>query len=294
MSVTCWAVCSPSPTLVVVSGDMGVAPANTGMVPLEVLLALLPAVCECLRLLPCTAAARRAMDGVVRMRNVQHTACWAVQWLLLLLQVALVGTRGREQEAGPQGEAGRQGEAGPGVAAAWRRQLLDKLDVVGTLCGVVRLLATYPRVRLEPGPGEEQQLLRALLPPGALAACLDAAAAAFPHEVHGAFCGPSPAAGHGQSQGGQGGGGGNDRALAARRCVRLLLGKGGPLELDGGAWVGSEGSCFWRVLTGGLEGAGEAREAVVREAAERAGHLPGGATGAAGAGGKGGSYSSGK
>ncbi len=197
--------------------------------------------------------------------------------------MVLVDARGREQGEEQQGAAGAArkaaagrsqgapGEAGPGVAAAWRQQLLDTLYMVGTLCGVVRLLAACPRVRLGTGPGGEQPLLRALLPPGVLAAVPSRRR----QKVHAAFRGTAPAAGHGQGQGGQGGGGGNDRALAARRCVRLLLGKGGPLELDGGAWVGSEGSCFWRVLTGGLEGAGEAREAVVREAAERAGHLVG-------------------
>ncbi len=211
---------------------------------------LLPAVCECLRLFPCAAATRRAVECVVWLRNVQHTACWVVQWLLLLLlQAALVDVRGREQGEEQQGAAGATrravaghgqgapGEAGPGVAVAWRRQLLDTLYVVGTLCGVVRLLAAFPRVCLGTGPGEEQQLLRALLPPGALAACLDAAAVVFPQEVHVAFCSQAPAAGQGQGQGqgGQGRGGGNGQALATKLFVRLLLHEGGPLELDGGA-----------------------------------------------------------
>ncbi len=39
--------------------------------------------------------------------------------------------------------------------------------------------------------------------------------------------------------------------------------------------MGSRSSCFWRVLTGGPEGAGEAVAGVVREAGERAGHLVG-------------------
>ncbi len=153
---------------------------------------LLLKVCECLRLSPCAAAARRAMDGMVRLRSVPHAACWVVRWLLLLLllQVALVGARGREQQqagqqAGRKGEAGEQREAGqqgpqaerrrqevaqgepmPSVPGAWRRQLLNQVDAVGTLCGVVRLLVAYPRVHLGPGPGDKGQLLRALLPPG--------------------------------------------------------------------------------------------------------------------------------
>ncbi len=250
---------------------------------------LLPAVGSCLQLFPCDTSVRGAVDmAVTWLPAAQHTACWVVQWFLLLLQVALVDARerlegeeqeGEGQEQQQERQEGAQGQPMPRVSGAWRRQLLDQVDVVGSLCGVVRLLATYPRVHLGLGPGDEgQPPLRALLPHGALAACLDAAAAAFPQEVHAAFCGPAPAAGQGLGQGVDGSGGGsssNGRAAAALLNVRVLLGKGGPLELDGGAWVGSGGSCFWCMVEQGPEGAGQAVAGVVMTAGEQAGHLVG-------------------
>lgn len=55
------------------------------------------------------------------------------------------------------------------------RHLLKKLDVVGTLCGLVRLQAAYPHEGCGVGPGMEQ--LWDVVDPGPVAACLDAAAA---------------------------------------------------------------------------------------------------------------------
>lgn len=58
--------------------------------------------------------------------------------------------------------------------------------------------------------------------------------------MHAAFCSPQPAA------------------------DQVLLAQGGPLELDGGSWVGRESSCF-RVVEQGPEAVGEAVAGVVRE-----------------------------
>ncbi len=206
------------------------------------------------------------------------------------------------------------------MSAAWRQQLLEQLDVPRTLGAVVRLLAAYPRVNGTCGTGGV--FLRDLLPPGALAACLEAAAAAFPNEVYAAFSraaegggggggggggdgcadgadggGGGDGDGSGSGDGGGGGGGGDGSGVkgqvgggggggkldsccgrsgpAALMSVRVLLGAGGPLELNGGAWVGSEGSCFWRVVERGPEGAGDAVAGVLGDARERAGCLVG-------------------
>lgn len=126
---------------------------------------LLLAVCECLRMFPCTAAAWRAMDGMVRLRM----QCAARSLLVgAVAPVAAAGGAGGCAGAGAgggaaaggggaAGAAGRAaggpraeapGEAGAGVAAAWRRQLRDALDMLRTLSGVVRLLAAYPRMHL--------------------------------------------------------------------------------------------------------------------------------------------------
>ncbi len=252
---------------------------------------LLPRMVKCLLAIPRGRAA-------TEVRGAQCAAGWLVQWLLLLLQVAMVDGRAaagaatlgqrqaQGQRGGRQGQAAVDGTRGPGaveegerqgqeqqgegprpalpMAAAWRRQLLQQLDLVGALCGVVRLLAAYPRGGGGVGVGEGG--LRDLVEPRALAACLDAAAAAFPERLHSALCGQD---GQGQGAGGFGG-------RAALVSVRVLLSRGGALELDGGAWVGSRGSCFWAVVERGPGGAGvEAVEKVVREAEERAGHVVG-------------------
>ncbi len=263
---------------------------------------LLQPMCKCLLALRCDMAATRvAQEAHTWARGVQCAACWVVQWLLLLLQVAVVEAgaderaaayQGGQQPDRPQGQAatggvhlpcaagvegeGRQGQGEhgegprPGVhmAGSWRRQLLDQLDVVGVLCGVLRLLEAYPRVGSGTGPNVGR--LRDMLEPRVLAACLDAAAAAFPEQVHASFGGQKVP--EGQETGGPVG-------LVARLRVRWLLGKGGPLELDGGSWVssgGSGGSCFWAVVEQGPGAAGaEAVERVVREAEQRAGRVVG-------------------
>ncbi len=260
---------------------------------------LMPALGTRLLALPCDGPGRRHVEQSPRLHCVQCAAGWVVQWLLLLLQVAIVGGRGaaggvtqgqgqRGQPSGRQRQAAVDGTREPGaaaveggdrqgqeqqregprpapqMAAAWRRQLLQQLDVVGVLCGVVRLLAAYPHVGS--GAGADVGGLRGLMEPRALAACLDAAAAAFPGQMHAAFCG----------QGGQGRVVGGGSSPAALRNVRVLLGRGGALEVDGGAWVGSGGSCFWDVVERGAGSAGmEAVEKVVRQAKERAGHVVG-------------------
>lgn len=108
-----------------------------------------------------------------------------------------------------------------------RRQLL--LDVVGTLRGLVRLLAAYPRVGRGAGPDVEQ--LWDVVDPGPIAACLDATAAVFPQQTHAACSGGQEVqGGDGSSSSGAAGSGGS----AVLPSLRWLLGKGGPLEVDGG------------------------------------------------------------
>ncbi len=261
---------------------------------------LLPHTCKRLLDFPCTRAARLAQTqkGNPWLHVVQATAGWVVQWLLLLLQVAAVDTGrkegdGEEEEAGQDVEGEQEQEAAEGanggaaggvllaaeaavedgqeevwccvvgVRESWRRQLLQELDVVGTLCGLVQLLVAYPRVGCGAGPGVEQ--LRDVVDPGPIAACLDAAAAVFPEEVHAAFRG---------GQEGQGGGGAGRGGRAVLPSLRWLLGKGGPLEVDGGSWVGSGSSCFWAVMEREWGGVEEV-EGVLREAHERVGCLVG-------------------
>ncbi len=80
---------------------------------------LLPGVCLCLWGFPCGREAKRAVEGVPWLHGLQCAACWSVQWLLLLLRVALADTWGQQpQGMEPQHENGsgraQEGQQGPG------------------------------------------------------------------------------------------------------------------------------------------------------------------------------------